>query len=235
LIMGRGWGQGPTHSQNFHSWFAHIPGLKVVMPATAEDAKGLLIESIFDDNPVLFLEQRWLHNMKGDVPEDPYRIPLGKANLVREGSDVTIVSMSIMTVEAIHAADFLRKQGITCDIVDLRSVNPIDWLAVFASIRKTGRLLALDNGHASVSVAGEVVARSSIELWNELKCAPQRLAMPDFPESTSPALTKNYHVRAEHIVTKIAEMLGKEVNPESLINERNHPNDVPGEWFTGPF
>lgn len=235
LILGRGWGQGPTHSQNFHSWFAHIPGLKVVMPSTAEDAKGLLIESIFDNNPVLFLEQRWLHNMQGDVPEELYRIPLGKANTVRKGTDVTIVGMSIMTIEAIHACDYLKKHGIDCEVIDLRTISPLDWTAVFESVSKTGRLLALDNGHSNVSVAGEVIARTSMILWDKLKCAPQRLAMPDFPECTSPALTKNYHIRAEHIVAKVAEMLSRKVPVDSLIAERNYPLDIPGEWFKGPF
>lgn len=235
LILGRGWGQGPTHSQNFHSWFAHVPGLKVVMPSSAEDAKGLLIESIFDNNPVLFLEQRWLHNMQGQVPEGAYRIPLGKANTVRKGNDITIIGMSIMTIEAIHAADYLKNFGINCDVVDLRTISPLDWPAVFESVSKTGRLLALDNGHANVSVAGEVIARVSIELWDKLSCAPQRLAMPDYPECTSPALTKNYHVRAEHIVAKVAIMLDVNVPVEPLIAERNYPHDIPGEWFKGPF
>ena len=96
LILGRGWGQGPTHSQNLQAWFAHIPGLKVVMPATAEDAKGLLLESIQDDNPVSFLEHRWLHNIKGEVSEKPKYIPLGKARLVQEGFDITLVAISYM-------------------------------------------------------------------------------------------------------------------------------------------
>jgi len=98
MILGRGWGQGPTHSQNLQALFAHIPGLKVVMPATAEDAKGLLLSAIFDDNPVIFLEHRWLHNLRGNVPDGDIRIPLGQANKLREGTDITITAMSYMTV-----------------------------------------------------------------------------------------------------------------------------------------
>jgi pyruvate dehydrogenase E1 component beta subunit len=97
MIIGRGWGQGPTHSQSLQAWFAHIPGLKVVMPTSAEDAKGLLLASIFDDDPVIFLEHRWLHNVTGDVPPGDYRTPIGKARLVRSGADVTVVGMSLMT------------------------------------------------------------------------------------------------------------------------------------------
>ncbi len=235
LIIGRGWGQGPTHSQNFHSWFAHIPGLKVVMPSTAEDAKGLLLESVFDDNPVLFIEHRWLHAMQGDVPEEFYKIPLGKAHLSRKGNDVTIVAMSIMTIEAIHAADFLNKHDIHCDVIDLRTIRPLDWSTIFESVTRTGHLLVLDNSHTTGSIAGEIIAKVSTELWGDLKGAPQRLAMPDFPEATSVALTKNYHVRAEHIVSKVSEMLGVQTPVSSLMEERKHPHDVPGEWFTGPF
>ncbi len=235
LIIGRGWGQGPTHSQNLQAWFAHIPGLKVVMPTTAEDAKGLLAASIADNNPVLFLEHRWLHNVLGDVPKSLYKTPLGKAHLAREGDAVTIVSMSYMTVEAIRAADYMANFGIHCDVLDLRTIRPLDWPAIFASISRTGRLLALDTGHATGSVAGEVVARVSMDCWGKLKCAPLRIAMPDFPEGTSPALTREYHPRAEHIVTAVAKMLGKNINETHLSAQRNYPHDVPGDWFNGPF
>jgi pyruvate dehydrogenase E1 component beta subunit len=235
LILGRGWGQGPTHSQNFHSWFSHIPGLKVVMPSTPHDAKGLLIESIFDNNPVLFIEQRWLHNTVGNVPQKMYRTPLGKANLIKKGSDISIVSMSIMTVESLIAAKFLEKHGISVELIDLRTINPIDWNTIFKSIKKTGRLLAIDNGHGNVSVASEIVSRVSSNLWSELKAAPKKLAMPDFPESSSPALTKNYHVRAENIVLEVSETLGININCDELKLRRKHPHDVPGEWFKGPF
>lgn len=235
LILGRGWGQGPTHSQNLQAWFAHIPGLKVVMPTTAEDAKGLLLSSIFDPNPILFLEHRWLHNLSGEVPEESYQIPLGKARIVRAGDAVTIVAMSYMVIEAMHAADYLSSQGIDCEILDLRTISPLDWDAVFTSVRKTGRLLALDTGHTTGSVAGEVLARVASECWEYLKSAPQRLAMPDFPEGTSPALTEHYHPRAEHISMAVARMLGTTVDSAALSSQRDYPHDVPGDWFSGPF
>ncbi|MCH9689381.1 MAG: alpha-ketoacid dehydrogenase subunit beta, partial [Gammaproteobacteria bacterium] len=144
LVMGRGWGQGPTHSQNLQSWFAHIPGLKVVAPATAADAKGLLLSSIRDDNPVVFLEHRWLHNSVSDVPEGDYQIPLGAAKVARSGRDVTLVGMSYMTVEALKAAALLETVGISCEVVDLRTIRPIDWDTVLNSVKKTGKLIALD-------------------------------------------------------------------------------------------
>jgi pyruvate/2-oxoglutarate/acetoin dehydrogenase E1 component len=235
LIMGRGWGQGPTHSQNLQAWFAHIPGLKVVMPASAEDAKGLLSASITDNNPVLFLEHRWLHNMKGDVPKAPYNTPLGKARLVRQGDAVSLVSMSYMTVEAIRAADFLAEFGIKCDVLDLRTIRPLDWPAVFNSVSRTGRLIALDTGHATGSVAGEIVASVTINCWDKLKCSPRRIAMPDFPEGSSPALTSGYHPRAEHIAETVGSMLGLIIDTSGLRSQRRHPHDLPGDWFSGPF
>lgn len=237
MILGRGWGQGPTHSQNLQAWFAHIPGLKVVMPATAEDAKGLMLSSIFDDDPVIFLEHRWLHNLKGEVATGDYRTLIGKARLMREGNDLTVVAMSYMSIEALHAIDYLAIHGIHCDLVDLRTVRPIDWDLIHKSVKKTGRLLALDTGFATGSIAGEIVARVAMKSWDSLRAAPRRLAMPDYPESTSPALTENYHVRAEHIAAAAAEMLGQKVDASALAAERanKHPHDVPGDWFSGPF
>lgn len=235
LIIGRGWGQGPTHSQNLQAWFAHIPGLKVVMPTTPEDAKGLLISSILDPNPVVFLEHRWLHNSVGEVPDGDFRLPLGKAKVIREGSDITIVSMSYMTIEALHAADYLESQGVSCEIVDLKTIKPLDWETVFKSVEKTGRLLALDSGFTTGSVAGEIVARVAMEKFSALHVAPARLAMPDVPEPTSVALTRGFYVRAADISIKILSMMGKSIDCVRSDLPEPTPHDVPGDWFKGPF
>jgi pyruvate dehydrogenase E1 component beta subunit len=235
MILGRGWGQGPTHSQNLQALFAHVPGLCVVMPATPEDAKGLLLSSIFGEDPVIFLEHRWLHNVTGEVPERDHRVPLGRARLMRSGADVTVVSMSLMSLEAAHAVDHLAAQGVSCDLIDLRTVRPIDWPAIEASVRRTGRLLALDSGHETGGVAGEIVARMATRCWGDLRAAPRRLGSPDVPEATSPALTAAYHVRAEHIAEAIADLAGRSAETASLAAARKHPHDVPGDWFNGPF
>ena len=235
LILGRGWGQGPTHSQNLQAIFSHIPGLKVVMPTTSADAKGLLLESIFDNNPVLFLEHRWLHNMEGDVPEGDYRVPIGKGQLLSEGNDVTIVSYSYMSIEALHAVEVLQKEGISCDLIDLRTVKPIDFNLIFNSVKKTGLLVALDTGVETNSIASEIVARGSMELFNNLKKAPVRIALPDFPTPTSIALTKGFYKRAEDIIDVVSDMLGKNMVGSELISRGGIPFDVPGEWFKGPF
>lgn len=235
MILGRGWGQGPTHSQNLQAWFAHIPGLKVVTPSTPEDAKGLLLASIFDPNPVVFLEHRWLHNAVGEVPEGDVRVPIGRARVARAGKDITIVAMSYLTIEALHAAKYLESHGIDCEVVDLRSVNPIDWSTVFTSVEKTGKLLVLDPGSATGSVAGEIVARIAMERMTFLSCAPARLTMPDVPEPTSFGATKGFYIRAGNVASKALEMLGREPGDVSSQLPEPAPHDVPGDWFKGPF
>ena len=235
LVIGRGWGQGPTHSQALHAWLAHVPGLKVVMPTTVDDAKGLLMESIFDDNPVIFLEHRWLHNMEGEVPEGDHRIPLGRAHRVREGSDVTIVSNSFMTVEALQVYDHVAQQGVSCDIIDLRTVRPLDWDAVFASVKRTGRLLVLDIGAPTASLSSEIVARVAMEAPNDLKAPPMRLCMPDHSQPTSPALTKDFYPGPGEIIDALSSLTGKPLEKQSLLDKRTWPHDVPGDWFSGPF
>ncbi len=235
LILGRGWGQGPTHSQSLQAWFSHIPGLKVVMPSTPKDAKGLLLSSIFDENPVIFMEHRWLHNQKGDVPEGDYRIPLGEARIIKPGSDVTIVAMSYMNIEALRAINYLeQKNVVSCELLDLRTVSPIDWRMIYTSVRKTGRLLVLDTGATTGSIAGEIVARIAMDLFTDLRCAPQRIALPDIPTPTSPALTEKFYPGSITIVERIAQMMNLDIDTEKL-DESTTPHDIPGEWFKGPF
>ena len=237
LIMGRGWGQGPTHSQNLQAWFAHIPGLKVVMPASPEDAKGLLISSIQDPNPVIFLEHRWLHNMKGKVSKSFKSVPLGKANIIKKGADITIVAMSYMVIEAIHAAEFLEKHNVHCEVIDLRTVAPIDYDTIFQSIEKTNKVIVLDTGHLNGSISGEIISRIIDHSWDNLSAKPERLAMPNFPEGTSYSLTKEYHVDAKDISFKILEMLSVSIDTSAaeVFFKKEHPHDIPGDWFTGPF
>lgn len=238
LIVGRGWGQGPTHSQSLHAWFSHIPGLKVVMPASASDAKGLLLSSIFDPNPVVYIEHRWLHNTKDEVNEAPFIEPIGKGKLICKGDDITIVASSIMTVEARYATDFLKQYGVNCDFIDLRTICPIDWNIIFKSVKKTGRILVLDQGNFTGSIAGEIIAKVASNCWDQLRCAPERIAMPDYPESTSISLTKDYHPRAEHIVDRVAQMIGRDIDSTPIVKNRLdivQLHDIPGDWFTGPF
>ena len=234
LIVGRGWGQGPTHSQNLQSWFAHIPGIKVIMPSSAKDAKGLLLSAIFDPNPTIFLEHRWLHHTEGKVPKGVYKTPIGSAKILKKGSDLTIISMSYMTLEAIKACDYLEKNGVFCELVDLRTISPLDWSTVFKSVKKTGRLLVLDTGFSTCSVASEIVSKVTINLYDKLKAAPDKLAMPDVPEPTSHALTKNFYNTDKQIVEKVNSILGCKVRLKNNISKMEY-HDVPNKFYKGPF
>lgn len=235
LILGRGWGQGPTHSQNLQAWFAHVPGLKVVMPASAADAKGLLLSSIFDDDPVVFLEHRWIHSAMSDVPEGDFRVPIGKAARLAEGDAVTIVAMSYLVTEARHACAALAQAGVHCDLIDLRTVKPLDMATIEASLERTGRLLVLDSGPATGSVAGEIIARLAMSHWSHFRSPPMRLAAPDCPEPTSYGLTKAFYTEAADIIAAVGKMLGLSALPLDALPPARPHHDAPGDWFTGPF
>jgi pyruvate dehydrogenase E1 component beta subunit len=234
LILGRGWGQGPTHSQALHAWLAHVPGLKVALPSTPRDAKGLLLAAIFDDNPVVIIEHRWLHQATGEVPEGDHRVALGTAQVVREGADLTVAALSYMVPEALRAAAVLERQGCGVEVVDVRSVAPLDWGTILGAVRRTGRLLALDIAPATLSVAGEIVARAAMEAFGSLRCAPRRIALPDLPTPTSPALTRGFYPGAAEVVRAAGEMLGRRFDASELETP-GPPHDVPGAWFKGPF
>ena len=240
LIIGRGWGQGAQHSQNFQALFAHIPGLKVVMPSTPYDAKGLLISSVEDNNPVIFIEHRWLYDMEGHVPEEMYQVPIGKANIVREGQDITIASTSYMTIESIKASRILEKLGISPEIVDIRSIKPLDIDLIINSVKKTGRLIVVDSGWKTGGTAGEVIAQISERAFDNLTCPPQRISLPDIPTPTSHALTKYYYPTYVDIVNTVATMTGVDKDKAELrkilkAEESDIPLDVPDMSFTGPF
>ncbi|MCB6182234.1 alpha-ketoacid dehydrogenase subunit beta [Leeia sp. TBRC 13508] len=235
LILGRGWGQGPTHSQNLQAWFAHIPGLKVVMPSNPIDAKGLLLSAIFDPDPVIFLEHRWIHHALGDVPEGDIRTPIGKARVARAGSAITIVAMSYLVAEAHHACAALSKIGIECELIDLVSIKPLDVETIRCSLEKTGRLLVLDTGPEMCSVSSEIIAHFAMNHLSLLKVSPQRLASPDCPEPTSYGLSKAFYIDAKKIMSKVCDVLKVAEAPYHLLPAERPYHDVPGDWFTGPF
>ncbi|MCH9614505.1 MAG: Acetoin:2,6-dichlorophenolindophenol oxidoreductase subunit beta [Chlamydiia bacterium] len=240
MFIGRGWGQGPQHSQTLHSIFAHIPGLKVVMPSTCYDAKGLLVSAIEDNNTVIYLEHRWLHNITGPVPEELYRVPIGKANVVSKGTDITIVASSHMTLEAYRALEILKKEGVSAEVVDLRSVKPIDKETILDSVKKTGKLLVVDPDWKTCGFAGEILAIASEEAFSDLKMAPERLCYPDQPCPTSWALANHFYPTSKEIAAKVLGMLGKTESAKTLVEElmalrAERPLDVPDKAFTGPF
>lgn len=235
MVVGRGWGQGPQHSQSLQAWFAHVPGLRVLMPTTAYDVKGLLIAAVEDNNPVVILEHRWLYGMTGEVPEGRYSVPMGSARVMRSGADVTVVGVSYMALEALRAADLLRAEGIDIEVIDLRSVRPVDWETIMRSVEKTGRLVVADTASQSFGVAGEIVARVVEERMHVLKAAPRRVALPDVPTPSSPALSDHYYPRDVHIVAAVKGTLGRPVDPKSLAIPTTRRLDQPDASFVGPF
>jgi pyruvate dehydrogenase E1 component beta subunit len=179
---GSGTGAAAQHSESLENWFVHIPGLKVVMPSNAYDAKGLLLSSIDDNNPVIFIEHKLLYKTKGDVPEAPYRVPLGQTQVVRKGQHVTIVATSIMVSRAVQAADELAREGIELEIVDPRTLRPLDDAPIIESAAKTGRVLVVHEAVEMGGFGGEIVARiASSEAFDYLEAPIRRLAGLDIP------------------------------------------------------
>ena len=159
VMVGRSWGQGPQHSQGLHSMFMHVPGLKVVAPTTAYDAKGCLTASIRDNNPIIFIEHRLLHNLKTNVPQDPYTLEFGKARVLEEGSDVTVVGISHMVLEVMRARNYLSAVGISAEVIDPVSLSPLDTETILKSVQKTGRLLVVDNAWTNCGAGAEIITR----------------------------------------------------------------------------
>jgi len=208
-IIGRGWGQGFQHSKSLQSIFAHIPGLKVVMPSRAYDAKGLLISAIRDNNPVIFLENRWLYWTKGNVPEKPYIVPLDKAEVLRPGKDITIVATSWMNVEAAKAADILsRKQGIEAEIIDVRTVYPLDDKTIIRSVEKTGYCIVADFDWEFCGFSAELAARISEKCFKKLKAPVTRIAFSHTPCPTTRPLENAFYPNAINIIRAVEKKLG---------------------------
>jgi pyruvate dehydrogenase E1 component beta subunit len=180
--QGGGRGNGAQHSQSFETFFTHIPGFKVALPATPADAKGLLKSALRDSNPVMFIEHKLLYNTKGEVPDGEYTVPLGKADVKREGTDLTIVSYSRQTLLALEAAETLQKEhGISAEVVDLRCTVPMDMETVINSLKKTHRLLVTHESHASCGVGAEVAMRVMEQAFDELDAPIMRVAGMDVP------------------------------------------------------
>lgn len=236
MVVGRGWGQGPQHAQSLHVWFAHIPGLKVAMPASAHDAKGLLITAVEDDDPVILIEHRWLHNLLGYVPEGHYGVPLGQAHIVRPGKDLTLVAVSFMVVEALKAAALLEREGVSVEVVDVRTPRPLDMETILESVGRTRRLLVADTAWTGCGLSAEIVARAAEHSLDLLVCPPRRIGLPDCPCPTSPGLSRHYYPLAGDLAATAGAML--DLDPTRMAAWREVPDiplDVPDKSFTGPF
>lgn len=230
-IIGRGWGQAFQHSKSLQSMFAHVPGLKVVMPSSPYDAKGLVAAAIQDDNPVIVLEHRWLYWMKGSVPTQPYTVPLGKARVLRKGKDITIVATSWMNVEAAKAAEILlRKQEIQVEIVDPRTIYPLDEETIIKSVQKTGHCIVADYDWEFCGFSAEVAARVSEKCFGKLKSPVTRIAFPHTHCATTRPLENAFYPNAVDIIRMVEKKL--KLKKTDLTNEEFY------SWenrFKGPF
>ena len=207
MPMGGGRSSGANHSQSLHALFAHITGLKVVVPSTAAEAKGLLKTAIRDDDPVVFIEGRTEYSKKHKVPEGEYTIPFGKSNVVREGSDITIVTCGAILMRAEKAAKKLEEESISAELVDLRTLIPLDTDTISESVKKTGRLLIVDDANESFGITGEIAFRVMQSAMNDLKNPVERLCFPDVPVPFSPGLEFPIMVDAKKIVERVKEMV----------------------------
>jgi len=241
MIIGRGWGQGPQHSQSLQALFSLIPGLKVVMPTTPHDAKGMMIAAIKDNNPVIFIEHRWLHSIVDKVPEPMYLLSLDKAQIICQGNDITLAAFSYITVEALIAVRALRSiMGISVELIDMRSVRPLDSQTVINSVKKTGRLIVADTASKTGSISAELISQVVEGAFESLKTSPIRVCSPDFPVPTASSMTKEYYPTPATIADFVLMQLGKERFTSSyqelmLSITRKNMHDIPNQEFKGPF
>ena len=206
-VVGKGWGQGPQHSKSLHAWFTHLPGLRVAMPSTAQDVKGLLLESIFGEVPSIIVEDRSLFSMTDHVPEKPYRVRFGEACVRCTGVDVTVVAIGGLVPASIRAAKTLGFESVSVEVIDPRTLTPLDIDTILNSVRKTRRLLVVDPGWRSAGVSAEVISSVCERLGADLACNPKRVCLPDSHTPMSSSLEKEYYPDENTIVNAVLSML----------------------------
>jgi len=229
-VVGRGWGQGFQHSKSLHSYFAHIPGLKVIMPTTPYDAKGLMIAAIRENNPVVCIEHRWLYWAEGQVPESPYEVPIGTSHIIHPGEDITVLAASWMAVEALKAAEIMAKIGITVEVIDLRTISPLDDTLAVTSVNKTGHCIVADNDWTYCGVSAEVAAHISEKCFSNLKTPVTRIGWKHTPCPTVRCLENEFYANAIDIIREIERKLI--LSPTDLSGEEFYSHE---KRFKGPF
>ncbi len=204
--IGAGFGSAAQHAQALYPIFTHIPGLKVVLPSSPYDAKGLLIQAIRDDDPVMFLEHKVMYDTKGEVPDEPYAIPFGEANVTRSGDDVTVVAMGRMVLFANEVADKLAGE-ISVDVIDPRTTSPLDIELIIESVEHTGRLVVVDESYPMCNVASEIISSVSCEALSSLRAAPKKISAPHTPIPAALNLEQLYIPQPETIEQAIRELM----------------------------
>ncbi len=241
IIVGRGWGQGPNHSQSLEAMYSYFPGLKVIMPVFPSDAKAMIKAAVRDDNPVVCIENRWIHYVQGKVESDNIPTPLLGPKVISKGSDITLVASSYMVLEAQRAAEQLKLVGVSSEVIDLRVLRPLDITEIARSVSKTGRLLTIDSGFKTLGLGAEIVSEITKHCFSDLRSPPERMGMPDHPTPSSRGLIANIYPEAKTIVQTVAGMVElKTEKTENCIRqleaERGDlPNDVHDRYFNGPF
>ena len=198
-VINRGGEQGAQHSQALHAMFMHVPGLKVVMPSTPADAKGLLMAAMDDASPVLYIDDRWLYAETGDVAAEPFSVPIGEAAVRRRGSDVTLIGISYMALECLRAAEILEREGIDAEVIDLRSLKPWDKKTVMASVSRTGRAVVADGGWRTAGASAEIAAEIAERTFDHLLAPVGRVTLPDAPAPATRAGEQAYYPGAVQI------------------------------------
>jgi pyruvate dehydrogenase E1 component beta subunit len=206
-IYGAGTSSGSTHSETLYSLFAHMPGLKVIVPSNPYDAKGLLVAALRDENPKVFFEHRLLYRMKGEVPEDQYVIPLGEANTVKEGTDITVVATGMMVHRALEAAEELKDESISLEVIDPRTIVPLDTKSILSSIEKTSRLIIVDEDYRNCSFSSEVAALAADEGYKYLSAPVKRITTPNVPIPYNPKLEKHILPDASKIISTAQKLM----------------------------
>ena len=198
-----------THSQAFESWYANCPGLKVIVPSNPYDAKGLLKSAIRDDDPVIFMESEQMYGDKGEVPEGEYTLPIGVADVKRSGKDVTLVSFGKILQEALKAAEILAEENIDCEVIDLRTIRPLDYQTIFESVKKTNRLVILEESWPFGNIATEITYQVQSEIFDYLDAPVEKINTADTPAPYSPVLLKEWLPNADDVVKSIKKVLYK--------------------------
>ena len=230
-IVGKGWGNGPQHTQSLHSLMANVPGLKVVVPSNPADAKGLMISAILDNDPVIYIDHRALHNESGEVQSGIYQVPIGKAKIIREGHDLTLVAVGPMVKEALLAAQVCSEGGYSIEVIDFHTIRPLDDMTIIKSIQKTGHLIIADSDWPYFGVAAALISQVSQKAFHLLKKAPKVISWPDHPVPASYMLDKDYYPTATQIINVVSEFFSK--NFTNKVERQSTKAHV--SVNTGPF
>lgn len=241
LVVGRGWGQGPAHSQSLENFFSSVPGLKVIMPTFPNDTKGLLISAIEDNNPVIIIEHRWCHYIQEKVKKGYFKVPFSSGpKKLKSGKDYTAVATSYMVLELLAASKILKKFNINIEVFDLRILRPLKLQKIITSVKKTGRLLTVDTGHKVLGIGSEIVSQISEKCFDKLKSSPKRLGFPDHPTPSSRGYLRNIYPD----IYKICQIIVKDLEVSNVVWEKikkdikiksNENLDTPNKFFKGPF